>query len=256
MLGVACGAGARAAAAASRLSHWLAVAPLMRPACDTSTYDISSGSCAPAPPPPPNAEADTSLNQAGMWAHGSRNHFVGNRFANSFNGLFIQNNFAGGDGRGSASGELCVEHEEFGTVRGNTNHGHKRFGTYILGPSFPRAIEQTISSNGLTNLDTCDAFTSDGEERGVAQRGRGRRCGGERRGSSRRERRARGDRAAYAHVVGRVPKRFTRAQGVIAIAVARKAGCKSLCAFSSTLLVAQAKRASRATRAAAARVGY
>ena len=33
-----------------------------------------------------NGEADTTLNQAGLWALPSRNHILGNRFANSFNG--------------------------------------------------------------------------------------------------------------------------------------------------------------------------
>ena len=37
-----------------------------------------------------NHEADTALNHAGMWALPPTNHYVGNRFANSFNGLFIQ----------------------------------------------------------------------------------------------------------------------------------------------------------------------
>ena len=47
-----------------------------------------------------NSEADSSNNQAGMWALPTRNHAVGNRFANSFNGMFYQANFAGGFGRG------------------------------------------------------------------------------------------------------------------------------------------------------------
>ena len=51
-----------------------------------------------------NAEADTVLNQAGLWALPTNNHIIGNRFANSFNGLFIQANFHGGNGRGAAEG--------------------------------------------------------------------------------------------------------------------------------------------------------
>ena len=42
-----------------------------------------------------NAEADTALNQAGLWALPAGNHIIGNRFSNSFNGLFLQSNFDG-----------------------------------------------------------------------------------------------------------------------------------------------------------------
>lgn len=62
---------------------------------------------------------------------------------------------------------MCTEHEPFGRLEGNVNHGHARFGTYILGPSFPRAVVQTIAANGLTDLSTCAGFTSAGDDRGV-----------------------------------------------------------------------------------------
>ena len=113
-----------------------------------------------------NAEADTSLNQAGLWALPARNHYVGNRFANSFNGLFVQSNFDGGDGRGLANGRQCTEHQAFGRVRFNVNHGHGRFGTYFLGPNFPRRLQRSLTSNGHTNLSTCQGFTVDGDDAG------------------------------------------------------------------------------------------
>ena len=114
-----------------------------------------------------NAEADTSLNQAGLWALPAPNHYVGNRFSNSFNGLFIQSNFHGGNGRGFAEGLECTEHQGFGRVRFNTNHGHGRFGTYFLGPNFPRRLQQSIASDGHTNLSTCGGFTPDGLDAGM-----------------------------------------------------------------------------------------
>ena len=116
-----------------------------------------------------NAEADTVLNQAGLWALPTNNHIIGNRFANSFNGLFFQSNFAGGVGRGHVLGQLCTEQQPFGRVQGNTCHGHGRFGTYLLGPNFPRSIDASVSTGGvILNRSSCDAFQADGTERGVS----------------------------------------------------------------------------------------
>ena len=116
-----------------------------------------------------NSEADTADNQAGLWALPATNHIIGNRFANSFNGLFIQSNFNGGVGRGAVEGGLCTEMQPFGRVQGNTCHGHGRFGTYLLGPNYPRSIDATVQSNGvLIDVRSCDAFTADGSERGVS----------------------------------------------------------------------------------------
>jgi hypothetical protein len=117
-----------------------------------------------------NSEADTSDNQAGLWSLPAANHIVGNRFANSFNGIFIQSNFDGGDGRGPVNGMLCTESQPFGRVQGNTCHGHGRFGTYVLGPNFPRPIGATVATDGVPagSVGTsCGAFAADGSERGV-----------------------------------------------------------------------------------------
>jgi hypothetical protein len=115
-----------------------------------------------------NHEADTSLNQAGLWALGSANHLVGNRFANSFNGWFLMSTFANG-GRGFAEGRLCVDAQQFGRIEGNTAHGHGRFGTYLLGPNFPRHTQQSVASNGFQNLSQCGGFDASGAERGAPQ---------------------------------------------------------------------------------------
>ena len=102
-----------------------------------------------------NGEADTALNQAGLWSLPSINHVVGNRFANHFNGMFFMANFAGGAGRGAAQGLLCTEAQLLGRIQGNTMHGHGRFGTYLLGPNFPRATDQSLENNGRTDRATC-----------------------------------------------------------------------------------------------------
>ena len=65
---------------------------------------------------------------------------------------------------------MCSQYSEFGRVQGNVNHGHGRFGTYILGPSFPRQVTQTVAMNGYADSTTCAGFTSGGEERGLGFR--------------------------------------------------------------------------------------
>ena len=115
-----------------------------------------------------NGEADTALNQAGLWSLPSINHVVGNRFANHFNGMFFMANFAGGAGRGAAQGLLCTEAQLLGRIQGNTMHGHGRFGTYLLGPNFPRATDQSLENNGRTDRATCGGFDAAGGDRGVS----------------------------------------------------------------------------------------
>lgn len=116
-----------------------------------------------------NSEADTSLNQAGLWALPFHNHIVGNRFANSFNGLFVQSAFSGGDGRGAVEGKLCTEAQPAGRIQGNTCHGHDRFGTYVLGPNFPRPLDASVATDGkVVNRSSCAAFSSAGIDRGVS----------------------------------------------------------------------------------------
>jgi hypothetical protein len=84
-----------------------------------------------------NDQSDTSLNQAGLWALSFSNFVVGNRAANSFNGMLYQ---AQGfpDGRATTLGHLCTDNQDFGRLEGNTWHGHGRFGT--VGGSFSSTV--------------------------------------------------------------------------------------------------------------------
>ena len=85
-------------------------------------------------PGTPNGQADTSLNQAGFYSQTIVNNMVGNRAANSFNGMFLD---AGSQGRGAAAGLVCTNKVQVGVMVGNTFHGHGRFGTYLLGDNYP-----------------------------------------------------------------------------------------------------------------------
>ena len=71
-----CARGALYARYANRLEHNVAICPWAREGprrgCTVPGTD--------------NVEADTSLNQAGLWALSITNHLIGNRFSNSFNG--------------------------------------------------------------------------------------------------------------------------------------------------------------------------
>ena len=116
-----------------------------------------------------NADADTSVNQAGLWALGFVNHVIGNRFANHFNGMFYQAGFAGGVGRGGAQGKLCTTDQTLGRLEGNTFHGSQRFGTYFLDSNFPKRTDQSIISDGMVaDRSTCNAFKPDGTENGLS----------------------------------------------------------------------------------------
>lgn len=88
-------------------------------------------------PGSPNGQADTALNQVGIWLSGAVNNMIGNRMANSFNGMLVDVNHAG-SGLGPASGLTCIAGERIGHWEGNTFHSHGRFGTYGLGNFFPK----------------------------------------------------------------------------------------------------------------------
>ena len=77
-------------------------------------------------------------------------------------------NFAS-NGRGFAAGQQCAKSQRLGRIQGNTCHGHGRFGTYILGPNFPRATDESVASDGhVVDRSTCDGFTAEGADRGVS----------------------------------------------------------------------------------------
>ena len=114
-----------------------------------------------------NSQADTSLNQAGLWALGARNTVIGNRFANSFNGMFYE----GVDFRFGVEYALGLVDDYFGTfgvLEGNTFHHHGRFGTYILG-IWPKVnCTGTLASEGYQlPAPNCKGFTPSGDDNGL-----------------------------------------------------------------------------------------
>jgi len=113
-----------------------------------------------------NAIADTSDNQSGFFALAATNDMIGNRAANSFNGMFLK---AGGVGRGSNYNKVCESDARIGRTEGNVFHGHLRFGTYTLGGNYPKVTDQTIFTNGH-NIDKslCEGFDVEGNTRGIS----------------------------------------------------------------------------------------
>jgi hypothetical protein len=80
-------------------------------------YESAKGGC--SIPGTDNDQADTSLNQSGIWALSFANYLIGNRAANSFNGMLYQaQGFEGG--RGDVSGLLCTSNSAIGRLEGNT----------------------------------------------------------------------------------------------------------------------------------------
>ena len=88
-------------------------------------------------PGSPNGQADTALNQVGIWLSGAVNDLIGNRMSNSFNGMLVDVGHAP-TGVGASKGLVCTAGERLGRWEGNTFHSHGRFGTYGLGNLFPK----------------------------------------------------------------------------------------------------------------------
>lgn len=110
-----------------------------------------------------NEQADTSLNQAGLYLTSPTNDLIGNRMANHFNGMFL--NAEGG--RGPVYGKVCSNRMPLGRYEGNTYHSSGRFGTYALNDNFPvQNTGTSIASNGETG--DCEAFTADGGDNGLS----------------------------------------------------------------------------------------
>ena len=116
-----------------------------------------------------NGQADTSLNQAGIWSLSPMQTMLGNRFANSFNGMLFETNAFGADGRGLASGEVCTWALPLGRIEGNTFHGHGRFGSYLLSSHWSHRTNLTalLAADGRMNDVTCSGFTADGGDAGA-----------------------------------------------------------------------------------------
>jgi hypothetical protein len=72
--------------------------------------------------------ADDSNGYAGIWSISQSNYVIGNRLANTYNGLLFE---VGISGQGSAKGRVCPKYSPLVGLIGNTCHGHARFGTYL-----------------------------------------------------------------------------------------------------------------------------
>jgi len=110
-------------------------------------------------------QADTTLNQAGFWGDSFQNYFIGNRAANSFNGMLWQAQ-AHEVGDGAVRGKECLNNQLLGRMEGNTFHGHGRFGTYILVSVFPKNTGRSLANNAEVNISSCAAFDTAGDDRG------------------------------------------------------------------------------------------
>lgn len=116
-----------------------------------------------------NDQADTSVNQAAIWALSFSNFVIGNRAANSFNGMLYQGQ-SFENGRQTTVDALCPNQQSLGRLEGNTFHGHGRFGTYVLAAIFPKKTTRSLLTGGLVaNKDSCAAFDADGNDRGLSQ---------------------------------------------------------------------------------------
>lgn len=62
-----------------------------------------------------NGQADTTLNQAGLWGLSFTNYAIGNRFANNYNGMLYQEQGLA-SGRGPTSGMLCANLQQIGRL--------------------------------------------------------------------------------------------------------------------------------------------
>ena len=105
-----------------------------------------------------------------MWVLGQRNHVVGNRFPNHNNGMFFDaGGGQGGGGLVARGGKVCTNEQQLGRVQGNTNRGNARFGTYFLGPNYPKDTTQSLANDGMeTDLGSCAGFLADGSDNGVS----------------------------------------------------------------------------------------
>jgi len=116
-----------------------------------------------------NGQADTGLNQSGLWALSFTNYVIGNRAVNHFNGMLYQSQ-GFPNGRGAVDGKLCPDNQAILHMEGNTFHGHGRFGTYLLVSIFPKNTDRVLATNGvITDRTTCNAFDASGNDRGLPQ---------------------------------------------------------------------------------------
>jgi hypothetical protein len=105
-----------------------------------------------------NVEGDTKLNQAGVYSLSSTNDLIGNRVANSFNGMFFD---SGAFGRINGQ-PICLSASQIGRMEGNTFHSNGRFGYYVKGANYPKLTDRNLESNGINvNMSYCGGFYDD-----------------------------------------------------------------------------------------------
>ena len=78
----------------------------------------------------------------GFFSRAATNDMIGNRSANSFNGMLLDAQDGGGIGRGTSNGQVCLSDNKFGKFEANTFHGSGRFGkrkcSFIVSKCFCR----------------------------------------------------------------------------------------------------------------------
>eukprot|EP00521_Asterionellopsis_glacialis_P010052 CAMPEP_0195289328 /NCGR_PEP_ID=MMETSP0707-20130614/5656_1 /TAXON_ID=33640 /ORGANISM="Asterionellopsis glacialis, Strain CCMP134" /LENGTH=272 /DNA_ID=CAMNT_0040349321 /DNA_START=168 /DNA_END=983 /DNA_ORIENTATION=+ len=127
------------------------------------SYELGQSGC--TIPGTDNDQADTSVNQAGVYTRAGTNDLIGNRAAQSFNGMLFEPG-----ARGEATNQVCPNQVALGRWEGNTWHGHGRFGTYTLfGPYAKINSRSPENQNGHSSIDwsECDGFDADGNTRGI-----------------------------------------------------------------------------------------
>lgn len=115
-----------------------------------------------------NDEADTALNQAGLYTTASANDLIGNRMANHFNGMLL---FADG-----TNANTCTQNTPWGRYEANVFHSSGRFGTYTLNDNYPkRNTGLALASNGFTSSSSttdptfsCASVTAEGSDNGLS----------------------------------------------------------------------------------------
>ena len=125
--------------------------------CPTPKSSVYGGCTLPGTD---DGDADTTVNQSGMWSAAPTNDMIGNRFANSFNGMFYSFSFGFTNGKDETKALM-------GRVEGNTFHGHGRFGTYVLFGYPTNDCVSSVAADGLLSAP-CSPYTSTGLDNGHA----------------------------------------------------------------------------------------
>eukprot|EP00931_Biecheleriopsis_adriatica_P054763 TRINITY_DN32266_c0_g1_i1.p1 TRINITY_DN32266_c0_g1~~TRINITY_DN32266_c0_g1_i1.p1 ORF type:complete len:1098 (+),score=130.59 TRINITY_DN32266_c0_g1_i1:50-3343(+) len=103
---------------------------------------------------------------AGIMLIGMTNDVVGNRVVGHLNGFWTPGLSRGFGLADRVRGKVCPQFTPFGIIRDNVYHDNERFGLY-LDFQHPRNIQR--DADGLvTDLSSCEEFTGDGQDNGLA----------------------------------------------------------------------------------------